>query len=73
MKTYIYVGKKLDLPEFLFVRGTVYFGEEIEKLIEKYPLLGRLLIPVEDYPKINKDYQYFNSIVDELVGGRNGI
>ena len=34
MKTYIYVGKKLDLPEFLFVRGTVYFGEEIEKLID---------------------------------------
>lgn len=44
----------------------MYFGEEIEKLIEKYPLLGRLLIPVEDYPKINKDYQYFNSIVDEI-------
>lgn len=73
MKTYIYVGKKLDLPEFLFIKGTVYFGEEIEKLIEKYPLLERLLIPVEDYPKINKDYQYFNSIVDELVGGRNGL
>ena len=33
MKTYIYVGKKLDLPEFLFVRGTVYFGEEIDKRV----------------------------------------
>nr|DAT49764.1 MAG TPA: hypothetical protein [Caudoviricetes sp.] len=72
MKKYIYVGKNLDLPEFLFIKGTVYYGEDIEKLIEKYPLLSKILIPVEDYTKINKNSQYFDSIVDE-IGGKNGL
>lgn len=72
MKKYIYVGKNLDLPEFLFIKGTVYYGEDIEKLIEKYPLLSKVLIPVEDYPKIDKNSQYFDSIVDE-IGGKNGL
>lgn len=72
MKKYIYVGKNLDLPKFLFIKGTVYYGEDIEKLIEKYPLLSKILIPVEDYTKINKNSQYFDSIVDE-IGGKNGL
>lgn len=72
MKKYIYVGKNLNLPEFLFIKGTVYYGEDIEKLIEKYPLLSKILIPVEDYTKINKNSQYFDSIVDE-IGGKNGL
>jgi hypothetical protein len=72
MKKYIYVGKNLDLPEFLFIKGTVYYGEDIEKLIEKYPLLSKILISVEDYPKIDKNSQYFDSIVDE-IGGKNGL
>lgn len=72
MKKYIYVGKNLDLPEFLFIKGTVYYGEDIEKLIEKYPLLSKILISVEDYTKINKNSQYFDSIVDE-IGGKNGL
>ena len=72
MKKYIYVGKNLDLPEFLFIKGTVYYGEDIEKLIEKYPLLSKILIPVEDYTKINKNSQYFDSIVDE-IGGKKGL
>ena len=72
MKKYIYVGKNLDLPEFLFIKGTVYYGEDIEKLIEKYPLLSKILIPVEDYLKIDKNSQYFDSIVDE-IGGKNGL
>lgn len=72
MKKYIYVGKNLDLPEFLFIKGTVYYGEDIEKLIEKYPLFSKVLISVEDYPKIDKNSQYFDSIVDE-IGGKNGL
>ena len=72
MKKYIYVGKNLNLPEFLFIKGTVYYGEDIEKLIEKYPLLSKILKPVEDYTKINKNSQYFDSIVDE-IGGKNGL
>ena len=72
MKKYIYVGKNLDLPEFLFIKGTVYYGEDIEKLIEKYPLLSKILIPVEDYTRINKNSQYFDSIVDE-IGGKNEL
>ena len=29
---YIYLGKNIDLPEFGFVKGNVYYGEKIEVL-----------------------------------------
>ena len=28
---YIYLGKNIDLPEFGFVKGNVYYGEKIEE------------------------------------------
>lgn len=66
MKKYIFMGKNLELPEFFFSSGTVYYGEKIEKLIEKYPLLAKVLVDVEEYPKLEADSRYFNSIVDEI-------
>ena len=31
-KRYIYLGGNIDLPEFGFQKGSVYFGDKIEKL-----------------------------------------
>lgn len=70
-KKYIFVGKNLDLPEFFFSKGTVYYGEKIERLIEKYPLLSKILVDVNKYQNLENNSQYFNSIVDEIKGGTN--
>ena len=29
---YIYLGKNIDLPEFGFTKGNVYYGDKIEEL-----------------------------------------
>nr|DAS86684.1 MAG TPA: hypothetical protein [Caudoviricetes sp.] len=73
MKKYIFVAKNLDLPEFFFAKGTIYYGEKIEKLIAKYPLLAKVLVDVEQYPKIEASSEYFDSIIDEIRGGKNVI
>jgi len=65
---YIFVGKNLMLPEFVFIKGTVYYGDKIEELRKQYPLLTRVLIPVEEYSSKEDNSGYYNQIVDELGG-----
>ena len=53
---YIYLGRNIDLPEFGFTKGNVYYGDKIEELKKKYPLLDKLLINIEElagYEKMN--------------------
>ena len=69
-KRYIYLGGNIDLPEFGFQKGSVYFGDKIEKLKEKYPLLDKLLIPVEELAGVEKNGILLEKLTEEL---RNGI
>lgn len=63
---YIYLGKNIDLPEFGFVKGNVYYGDKIEELKKKYPLLDNLLINVEELPEYEKNELFLEKISQEL-------
>lgn len=63
---YIYFGKNIDLPEFGFVKGNVYYGEKIEELKKKYPLLDKLLIDVEELAGYEKNELFLEKISQEL-------
>jgi len=63
---YIYLGKNIDLPEFGFVKGNVYYGEKIEELKKKYPLLDKLLINVEELAGYEKNELFLEKISQEL-------
>lgn len=63
---YIYLGKNIDLPEFGFVKGNVYYGEKIEELKKKYLLLDKLLIDVEELAGYEKNELFFEKISQEL-------
>lgn len=63
---YIYLGNNINLPEFRFTKGGVYFGEKIEELIKKYPLLGKLLIDTEKLPEFDANETLLEKLTDEL-------
>ena len=63
---YIYLGKNIDLPEFGFIKGNVYYGDKIEELKKKYPLLDKLLINVEELSKYEKNELFLEKISQEL-------
>lgn len=63
---YIYLGKNIDLPEFGFVKGNVYYGEKIEELKKKYLLLDKLLIDVEELAGYEKNELFLEKISQEL-------
>lgn len=65
-KKYIYLGNDLDLPEFRFSKSGVYFGEKIEELKKKYPLLEKLLIDIEKLPEIKNNNIIFDKLTEEL-------
>nr|DAX76285.1 MAG TPA: hypothetical protein [Caudoviricetes sp.] len=63
---YIYLGKNIDLPEFGFVKGNVYYGEKIEELKKKYLLLDKLLVNVEELAEYEKNELFLEKISQEL-------
>nr|DAW46836.1 MAG TPA: hypothetical protein [Caudoviricetes sp.] len=63
---YIYLGRNIDLLEFGFVKGNVYYGEKIEELKKKYPLLEKLLINVEELAGYEKNELFLEKISQEL-------
>ena len=63
---YIYLGRKIDLPEFGFTKVNIYYGDKIEELKKKYPLLDKLLINVEELAGYEKNELFLEKIVQEL-------
>ncbi len=72
IKQYIYLGRNLDLPELRLNEGSVYYGEKIDMLLKKYPLLSRILIAVDELPKMNINKVILFKITDELEKNLNG-
>ena len=72
---YIYLGDELNLPEFRFVKGGIYYGDKIEELKEKYTLLEKLLIKTEELPKFNFNEIVLSELTKEIIqkveGGNN--
>ena len=62
---YIYLGKNIDLPEFGFVKGNVYYGEKIEELKKKYT--------EESINKYKAKVIEIKNLVDEIKEGINEL
>ena len=60
-KRYIFIGETLELPEFQFVKGSIYFGEKITELLNK------LLIDVNEISTAQKDENYLNKIKENIL------
>ena len=63
---YIYLGRNIDLPEFGFTKGNIYYGDKIEELKKKYPLLDKLLINVEELAGYEQNELFLEKISQEL-------
>lgn len=67
-KQYIYLGDSpLDFKDFRFVKGVVYYeSEKINKKLEEYPLLRKILLDINELSKINRESQIFSIVTKQL-------
>lgn len=70
-RKYIHMGKSMNLLDFRLDKGTVYFGEKIERLLEKQPLLKKILIPVEEIETFENNEKLINEISNRIIEGGN--
>lgn len=72
-KKYIYLAETFDCEDFRFSKGTVYVeNEKIKEKIEKFPLLKKILVDVEELPTTEKNERLFETVVAEIREQING-
>ena len=71
-KRYIFIGETLELPEFQFVKGSIYFGDKIAELLKKYTSLNKLLIDINEISTAQKDENYLNKIKENILAEIKG-
>ena len=64
---YVYIGKNIDLPDVRLNKSGIYFGEKVEEIRKKYPLLEKLLIKADDLPFAEKNEILLEQLTDELL------
>ena len=69
---YVYIGKNIDLPDVRLNNSGIYFGERIEEIRKKYPLLEKLLIKADDLPFAEKNEILLEQLTDELLESVKG-
>ena len=74
---YVYIGRNIDLPDVRLNNSGIYFGEKVEEIRKKYPLLEKLLVKADDLPFAEKNEILLEQLTDELLesvkGENNGI
>ena len=53
-------------------KSGIYFGEKIEEIRKKYPLLKKLLIKADDLPFAEKNEILLEQLTDELLESVKG-
>lgn len=69
---YVYIGKNIDLPDVRLNNSGIYFGERIEEIRKKYPLLEKLLVKADDLPFAEKNEILLEQLTDELLESVKG-
>ena len=69
---YVYIVKNIDLPDVRLNKSGIYFGEKIEEIRKKYPLLEKLLIKADDLPFAEKNEILLEQLTDELLESVKG-
>lgn len=66
-KQYIYLGNNIEFKNFSFSKGVVYFGnDKIKEIMEKFPLIKKILIDIEVIGKIERNENIFTIITNQL-------
>ena len=69
---YVYIGKNIALPDVRLNNSGIYFGERIEEIRKKYPLLEKLLVKADDLPFAEKNEILLEQLTDELLESVKG-
>ena len=63
----IYMGKRIQLPEIQLHTYAVYSGDVLSTLIEKYPLLDKLLIEISNLATEQSIVGYYAALSDHFI------
>ena len=69
---YVYIGENIDLADVRLNKSGIYFGEKVEEIRKKYPLLEKLLIKADDLPFAEKNEILLEQLTDELLESVKG-
>ena len=73
----VYIGPSIVTDELNLISFGIYEGEEkLKSILEKYPVLSKLLIEIDDLPKMKNEKikieAYFKELQKQVKEGSNG-
>ena len=66
-KQYIYLGDTLEFKDIRLTKGVIYYGNEvIEAKLEKYPLLKRILVDVNQASEALQNEKLLETVTQQI-------
>ena len=66
-KQYIYLGATLEFKDIRFTKGVIYYSNEvIETKLEKYPLLKRTLVDVNQASEALQNEKLLETVTQQI-------
>ena len=66
-KQYIYLGDTLEFKDIKFTKGVIYYSNEvIETKLEKYPLLKRILVDVNQAREAVQNEKLLETVTQQI-------
>ena len=66
-KQYIYLGDTLECKDIRFTKGVIYYSNEvIETKLEKYPLLKRILVDVNQASEALQNEKLLETVTQQI-------
>ena len=66
-KQYIYLGDALEFKDIRFTKGVIYYSNEvIETKLEKYPLLKRTLVDVNQASEALQNEKLLETVTQQI-------
>lgn len=66
-KQYIYLGDTLEFKNIRLTKGVIYYSDEaIEEKLEKYPLLKRTLVDINQASEALKNEKLLETVTQQI-------
>jgi hypothetical protein len=66
-KQYIYLGDTLEFKDIRLTKGVIYYSNEaIEEKLEKYPLLKRTLVDINQASEALKNEKLLETVTQQI-------
>lgn len=66
-KQYIYLGDTLEFKDIRLTKGVIYYSNEaIEEKLEKYPLLKRTLVDINQTSEALKNEKLLETVTQQI-------